>query len=187
MIELSTIPTVESYNTEWDWSVCAEIVAKSRLAREGSPAPTVDSLDAVGAIYATLHSDASEDELYEILERVNLANTAKAARFIYTSGSTGGLTFMQKNIINNEASFAESLGQGKATIMLLTSISEPSNLEKARYVVICGIDTINHKYKIIDPAASDMSPSWYDISMFENGGALGNNDLIFTGMVIERG
>lgn len=70
-------------------------------------------------------------------------DSAKAARFIYTNGtSTGRLIFRP---ITNTTGYTEDavydlIAAGKPCVLLLKSVSNPNNMNLAKYVVLCGVN-----------------------------------------------
>ena len=171
---------------EWDWVYCAQMLANTRLAREGSAASSVTDEEALYAIYHANDSSVTQDDIWDILTRVSLTDTTKATRYFYSNGNTTtGSTFRAVTNVSayNEDKFFAEMNAGKACILLLKSIATPNDLNAARYVVLCGVNKENHTFKIADPVAN--TTSWYPSDAFYNGGAMGNSDLKFSGSVIE--
>ena len=79
-----------------------------------------------------------------------------------------------------EGVFLGQLQQGQTPIIVLTSAATSA---EARYLLLCGVNTGNHTFKVIDPTTG--SAAWVSQSQLFNGGYNGNNDLRFTGTVIE--
>lgn len=67
--------------------------------------------------------------------------------------------------------------------MHLTSISNPADANSMRYIVLCGINRTTHEYIVYDPIKGETLTVSQDT--LYNGGYDGNNDLIFTGQVVE--
>lgn len=173
-VEITNISFVEAINYEWDWAACAEMVANSRLAREGRELSTKSQFDAVSDILGDLE-----------LERVNLQKAAKAAVYFYTNGSQSGYSFVSSNNIttNNAQKFKNLISQGKAVILQLASPSNPTDMSLARYVVLCGVNMTNATYRIIDPQTG--ADAWVSQSGIHNGGYIQGSDIKFLGCIIE--
>lgn len=161
VITINNIELEQADNAEWDWAACARMVANSRCDREGLGESSVSQEDVVVEIYSGMsaYADYNPDDLLMVLERVNRVKAAKAAVFVYGTDNS----YKAKTVLMDEEVFASTLGEGKVVIMLLTSISEQNNMEKARYVILTGIDTANHKYQIFDPIDEHMDRKWFDI------------------------
>lgn len=176
VIELTTVTNESVMSSTWDWVGAARMVANSRLTREGSALTTKTVFDAL----IDLNSDYSS--------RGTLAETAEAANYFYTNGeSTDGAYFIPMNVdlSTAENTLFNSLSQGKAVILHLTSATSPEDMSKARYLVLYGINKENHTYKIMDPTATDSTGTWISQDIIHNGGYNNNDDLRFTGTVIE--
>lgn len=182
-IILNNITRVEAIEVEWDWAAAAKMAADNKLIREGKSASTKVIQEAIIAVN-------SED----LMSRATIDKTVSAAKFFYNDGaSTNGYSFVSNNINVDTAEneLYNHITAGKAVIMLLTSTNDPTDMSLARYVVLCGIDIVNHQYGIIDPFDDYIDPqtgsniNWYDQSIFYNGGYAGNSDLRFTGKIIE--
>lgn len=174
--ELTNVPTEATEVAEMDWIVCAKMAANVRRLRENMTATTIDVWDALYDL----------DENADFEERGTKAQTVTAAKYFYLNGTgTSGNNFVggTVNLSTAETTLYTTLNNGKSVIMLLTDVDDSTDMSLARYVLLCGVNKTTHKYKIYDPVYDSMS--WVNISTIHNGGYQGNNDLIFTGKIIE--
>ncbi len=175
IIELTNVTMEPVTNPVWDWAACAKMIANARLSREGLSATTQTVPMSIVAVKGT----------GGIGIRGTVSETALAANYFYTNGNKDSFNFYDSAIDANgiENALKESLEDGKASVILLTSATAPTDYSGARYVVLCGINTITHEYKIMDPVSG--TTSWVAESVLLNGGYNSNNDLRFTGLVVE--
>ncbi|HBL82416.1 MAG TPA: hypothetical protein DD391_07455 [Clostridiales bacterium] len=173
VVEVNNITLETVTNTNWDWAACARMAANVRLLREGSSATT----KTVGSAIIAIKTSAG------INNRGTAAETAQAANYFYTNGSDmDSYNFLNDTVNPNTAEgvFLGQLQQGQTPIIVLTSAATSA---EARYLLLCGVNTGNHTFKVIDPTTG--SAAWVSQSQLFNGGYNGNNDLRFTGTVIE--
>ena len=175
VIELNNITIETVTNSNWDWAACAKMIANNRLLREGSAATTKTVPQALVAIKGAANLNA----------RGTLSETASAADFFYTNGETGTLNFYETtiNVSGAEVALLSYLNSGQAVALLLTSTTDTTDYSLARYVVLCGINTGTHMYKIMDPVLG--TTTWVSQSTLFNGGYDNNSNLRFTGAIIE--
>ena len=176
-ISISTVTNEYVANSVWDWAACAKMAADIRLVREGASASTKSIGQAVIAIKGAANR----------MTRANVAEAAQAADYFYTDGVATEPTynFIDSTISmsNAESYLLSELQNGHAVILTLTSATNPTAYENARYVLLTGINTGTHTYSIYDPTkqtTTDVSQS-----VLFNGGYDSNSDLRFTGIIIE--
>lgn len=178
-VELSGL-SMNAVAESWDWVECARIIANARLVREGSSPTTKSIANAIMTIQGAQN----------ISVRADINKTAIAADYFYNNGANGDQPMF--NFYNNtylesafEAAMLTEVQNGRAVILLLTSATAPTDYTLARYVVLCGVNTSTHEYKIMDPATYIISEVSHETLM--NGGYNSNNDLRFSGTIIEFG
>lgn len=165
-------PMVVAEENFLDWLASAKLIANVRLGNEGESLSTIDLWDAL-------------DELADGAEaRGDLAATLNAANYFYGATSS----FRSSTAVTDiETTLYNALLVGKPVIMQLTSTTDPTNMNLARYIVLVGIDTTNDKYQIIDTFYNPNNPQWVEQSVINNGGYRGDNTLVFSGRIISKG
>ena len=146
------------------------MVANSRLTREGSPTSTLAPQVAIKNAF----------DKTEYLTRVGtIEETAQLASYFY-SGNVDGLNFIDSavSMVGIENTMLSTLKRGEAIIARL----ENSNATTVKYIVIYGVNTGTHQYKVMDPEGS--FNDWIDAETLYSG-YRGNSGLIFNGQVIE--
>lgn len=169
IVELNTVQVESVLNPLWDWAACAKMAVNSRLTREGSPLNNTTVLLAIRDAFGTDY----------IQKRGTLQETAQMANYLYC-GDKDSYNFMEStvSIAGAENAFAAALRQGQAMIANLTNADK----SVSRYVLICGVNTTSHTYKIIDPTVG--AAEWIPASELYSGYG-GDSSLAFTGQVIE--
>ena len=101
------------------------------------------------------------------------------ANYLYC-GDKDSYNFMESTVslAGAENAFAAALRQGQAMIANLTNADK----SVSRYVLICGVNTTSHTYKIIDPTVG--AAEWIPASELYSGYG-GDSSLAFTGQVLE--
>ena len=169
-VVLTTISLETAANPNWYWAACAKMVANSRLTREGSPTSTLAPQVAIKNAF----------DKTEYLTRVGtIEETAQLASYFY-SGNVDGLNFIASavSMVGIENTMLSTLKRGEAIIARL----ENSNATTVKYIVIYGVNTGTHQYKVMDPEGS--FNDWIDAETLYSG-YRGNSGLIFNGQVIE--
>lgn len=170
-----TIPNITQAKAFWDWAACAQMSANLRLQREGAAASSITYAKAILKVKGTSQMNS----------RGTLEETARAADYIYTGDNEESYNFVD-NVVSEQECETYCKGEldaGKAVIIMLTSKTTPTDLTLARYLLIVGVNTGDHTYKIIDPVGAKQL--WVSQNTLFNGGYEGNNDLEFTGAVVE--
>ncbi len=176
IVELENITLLPEGNIDHDWVACARIAANVRLLRENLSVTTKTIGSAVIAVSGVAGVNV----------RAGLEDTAKAANYFYTNGlDKDSYNFLEQTISieNTENILLGYLQQGQAPIILLTSADAPTDMTQARYLLLYGMDTGAHTYKVYDPAQGQTVTITH--SMLINGGYNGNNNLKFAGSVVE--
>lgn len=179
---------LKNTNQEWDWAVCAQIIANNRLSREGSAASTATLSNILVAVYQDLHPTMSAIACRSNLERVEPAYTVMAADLFYTNNTNPMADAFQIQGSYTENHIYEMLSAGKLMIMYFASNTDTTSAFNGRYVIICGIDKVAQKYYVYDPFAQSEEPNecvWYSYSDLENGTILDRTDLSYNKSVIE--
>lgn len=166
---------IESVTTQsWDWAAAAKILANTRLLREGETLSTVKVAQGVKAVKTSGYTT-----------RGTIEEVVKAANYFYSGGSVDTDNFINDIVDAStaERTLASSIEMGQAVVMQLTSISNPNDLSMMRYVVLYGVNLTKHEYMVYDPIENET----YSVSkdVMHTGGYNGNNDIKFTGQVIE--
>ena len=170
-----TIPNITQAKAFWDWAACAQMSANLRLQREGAAASSITYAKAILKVKGTNQMNS----------RGTLEETARAADYIYTGDNEESYNFVD-NVVSEQECETYCKGEldaGKAVIIMLTSKTTPTDLTLARYLLIVGVNTGDHTYKIIDPVGAKQL--WVSQNTLFSGGYEGNNDLEFTGAVVE--
>ena len=169
IVELSTVIMETTPNPNWYWAACAKMIADSRLRREGGT-PTSTTL-AAGIMAA--HGSSMLTSVGDI------AQTAQLASYFYC-GNKDSFNFIESTVSINgfETGMLSALNAGQAVIALLENTATATK----KYIVIYGINTGTHQYKIMDPEGS--VNTWITADELYSGYG-GNTGLTFTGQVIE--
>ena len=175
VVNLSGVTLETVTNANWDWTACAKMAANVRLSRESSAATTKSVGQAIIAVKGSSNINV----------RGNISETANAANFFYTNGSLDTYNFYESTINESGAEnvLLSKLQNGEAVILLLTSATNPTSYESARYLLLTGINTGNHTYTVFDPTTGNSVE--ISESVLFNGGYNSNSDLRFTGVIIE--
>lgn len=169
IVELNTVQVESVLNPLWDWAACAKMTANSRLSREGSPLNVTNVVNAINSAFGTAY----------LQKRGTLQETAQMANYLYC-GDKNSYNFMESavSIEGAENVFADALREGKAMIANLTSTDNTNS----RYILVCGVNTTEHTFKIIDPTIG--TAEWIPAEELYSG-YRGDSSLTFTGQVIE--
>lgn len=166
---LSTVTMETAANPKWYWAACAKMIANSRLRREGTAVSTLTLPAGINGAFGSTY-----------LTRVgSLAETAQLASYFYC-GNKDSYNFIESEISMTgiEESISATLQSGQAIIAKL----EDSTADTIKYVIIYGVNTSTHKYKIMDPEGS--VDTWINANELYSGYG-GNAGLVFNGQVIE--
>ncbi len=158
-----------------DWLWAAKLIANIRLRREGSQLNTMD-----------IPSAAIEFGWEDPTVRGELLDTKNAAVYFYTFGEkTTGANFLNTTITESTAenTLFNSIKSGKAVIIQLTSTLAPTDMSLARYLVLVGVDKDLHTVDVMDPYT--VTTQTVSINVLFDGGYGGDNNLRFTGRIIE--
>ncbi len=169
IVELTTVTMENTTNVNWYWAACAKMIANSRLTREGSPVSLLSLPAAINGAFGASY-----------LSKIGtIEETAQLASYFY-NGNKDGYSFINSEISMNgiENSILAELNAGKAILAKLSS----SDNATVKYIIIYGINTGTHQYKIMDPEGA--VNTWIDADELYSGYG-GNTSLTFSGQVIE--
>lgn len=168
-VELDTVQVESVLLPFWDWAACAKMMANSRLTREGQPVNTEVVKQAIVSVWGKT----------EINKRRSIEDTAHMANYFYC-GELESDNFYNSDVLLEGAEnvFADAVRNGEAIIAYLAG----TDIETSRYVLICGVDTTAHRYKIIDPTIG--KAEWIPVEELHSG-YRGDSNLKFTGQIIE--
>ena len=174
IVMIENLPSEIARTVTFDWVTAARILANTRLVREGSPQTTLTDNKAVKAVKTSGYN-----------VRGTIDEVVKAANYFYSGGSVDSGDFLDDVVDEStaERTLSSLIRSGNAVVMQLTSISNPEDLSAMRYVVLYGVNLTKHEYMVFDPGDGYTYSVPKDV--MHNGGYKGNDDLKFTGQVIE--
>ena len=168
-VVLNTVIMEPNANANWHWAACAKMMANSRLRREGSAVSTLSLAQGINGAFGSSH-----------LTRVgDIEDTAQLASYFYC-GNKESYNFINGTVSLDgfEQSVLGVLKTGQAIIAKLENASSGS----VKYVVIYGVNTGTHQYKIMDPQGS--VDTWIDAENLYSGYG-GDAGMVFDGQVVE--
>lgn len=169
-VENTKVKNTKSDLANWDWMVCARQMAE---------------------ILSSKTSGLSDDEVAEKLGtdlddtvRVALSKVQNAACYFYSNGSSSTSPFKRVTSLTgvNEGTFYDLIDASHVVTLQLRNSSATSDYSQYRYVLLCGVDTANHKFKIQDPNTGTLT--WVTSNSIFNGGYVsGNANIKLSGYI----
>lgn len=168
-VVLNTVIMEPNSNANWHWAACAKMMANSRLRREGSAVSTLSLAQGINGAFGSSHLTSIGD----------IEETAQLASYFYC-GNKESYNFINGTVSLDgfEQSVLGVLKTGQAIIAKLENTSSGS----VKYVVIYGVNTGTHQYKIMDPQGS--VDTWIDADTLYSGYG-GDTGMVFNGQIVE--
>lgn len=168
-VVLNTVIMEPNSNANWHWAACAKMMANSRLRREGSAVSTLSLAQGINGAFGSSHLTSIGD----------IEETAQLASYFYC-GNKESYNFINGTVSLDgfEQSVLGVLKTGQAIIAKLENASSGS----VKYVVIYGVNTGMHQYKIMDPQGS--VDTWIDAENLYSGYG-GDTGMVFNGQIVE--
>lgn len=145
------------------------MMANSRLSREGAALSTLNLAQGINGAFGR-----------DYLTRIgSIEETAQLASYFYC-GDKDSYNFIEGTVslTGLGQSILSVLSTGQAIIAKLENTSSGS----VKYVVIYGVNTGTHQYKIMDPQGS--VDTWIDADTLYSGYG-GDTGMVFNGQIVE--
>lgn len=176
-IEIDIIPEDED-TREFEWLHCARVLANFKLAKDNLPASTLTE-DDVAELMGFDETEFSSANIKQVLRAVN---------YFYSNGTSDEGNFKKVSNFNmmTEEKFYENIADNKIFILQMLDLNDKTNVDKMKYVIICGVDKGNHKLKVYDCLETGNLVRWVDSSLIFDGGYVSSNaNIKANGEIIE--